>query len=108
MRHIIAKLRGPPSQCQLGFLAQMEVLNDIHGELVSLYRCVRHHLNEFLRMFRWSLVTRQMFEWVQMERPETLTDIQRAARFYYLQRLAFGGKVQRANRSVWSRLEVRG
>ena len=29
-----------------------------------------------------------------MTRPETLTDIQRAARFYYLQRLSFGGKVQ--------------
>jgi len=74
--------------------AQLEVLNDINGELVNLYRCVRHHLDEFVRMFRWSLVSRQMFEWAQMERPETLTDIQRAARFYYLQKLAFGGKVQ--------------
>lgn len=73
--------------------ARMEVLNDINGDLVNLYRCVRHHLDEFVRMFRWSLVSRQMFEWAQMERPETLTDIQRAARFYYLQKLAFGGKV---------------
>ncbi|PJK02812.1 restriction endonuclease subunit M [Lysobacteraceae bacterium NML75-0749] len=73
--------------------APVEVLNDVNGELVRLYRCVRHHLDEFVRMFRWSLVSRQMFEWAQMERPETLTDIQRAARFYYLQKLAFGGKV---------------
>src|SRR5690606_15203793 len=49
---------------------------------------------EFVRQFRLALVSRQMFEWAQMERPETLTDIQRAARFYYLQKLAFGGKVQ--------------
>lgn len=28
-----------------------------------------------------------------MARPETLTDIQRAARFFYLQQHAFGGKV---------------
>ena len=34
-----------------------------------------------------------MFEWLQITRPETLTDIQRAARFYYLQQNAFGGKV---------------
>jgi DNA adenine methylase len=34
-----------------------------------------------------------MYEWAQLERPETLTDIQLAARFYYLQKLAFGGKV---------------
>src|SRR5690606_444664 len=53
-----------------------------------------HHLDEFVRQFRWALVSRQMFEWAQMEHPETLTDIQRAARFYYLQKLAFGGKVQ--------------
>lgn len=85
---------GAASLLMRPYPAQMEVLNDINGELVSLYRCVRHHLDEFVRMFRWSLVSRQMFEWAQMERPETLTDIQRAARFYYLQKLAFGGKVQ--------------
>lgn len=73
--------------------APVEVLNDINGDLVRLYRCVRHHLDEFVRMFRWSLVSREMYQWAQMERPETLTDIQRAARFYYLQKLAFGGKV---------------
>lgn len=34
-----------------------------------------------------------MFKWLQMTRVETLTDIQRAARFYYLQQSAFGGRV---------------
>ena len=29
------------------------VLNDINGELVRLYRCVRHHLDELVRQFRW-------------------------------------------------------
>ena len=77
--------------------APVEVLNDINGELVRLYRCVRHHLDEFIRQFRWSLVSREMYQWAQMERPETLTDIQRAARFYYLQKLAFGGKVHGQN-----------
>lgn len=75
----------------------MEVLNDVNGELVNLYRVVRHHLDELVRMFRWSLVSRQMWEWSQMERPETLTDVQRAARFFYLQKLAFGGKVHGQN-----------
>lgn len=77
--------------------APVEVLNDVNGELVNLYRVVRHHLDEFVRMFRWSLVSRQMWEWVKLERPETLTDVQRAARFYYLQKLAFGGKVHGQN-----------
>jgi hypothetical protein len=73
--------------------APVEVLNDMHSELVHLYRCVRHHLDELVRQFRWALASREMFEWTKMERPETLTDIQRAARFLYLQKLAFGAKV---------------
>ena len=34
-----------------------------------------------------------MFRWAKLQHPDTLTDIQRAARFYYIQRLAFGSKV---------------
>jgi DNA adenine methylase len=71
-----------------------EVLNDINGDLVNLYRVVKNHLDEFVRQFRWSLTSRQMYEWAKMTTPETLTDIQRAATFYYLQKLAFGGKVE--------------
>lgn len=74
-------------------LAAAEVLNDLNGELVRLYRCVQHHLDELVRQFRWALSSREMFRWAQMQQPETLTDIQRAARFYYLQRLTFGAKV---------------
>lgn len=74
--------------------AKVEVLNDTHGELVRLYRVVANHLDEFVRHFRWSLTSREMFRWAQLQNVETLTDIQRAARFYYLQKLSFGGKVQ--------------
>jgi DNA adenine methylase len=56
----------------------VEVLNDINGDLVTLYRIVQNHL--------------EVFEWQKMIRPETLTDIQRAARFFYLQHYAFSGK----------------
>lgn len=73
--------------------SKVEVLNDINGDLVNLYRVIQHHLDEFVRQFRWSLVSRQMFEWTKMARPETLTDVQRAARFYYLQKLCFGARV---------------
>lgn len=73
--------------------APVEVINDINGELVRLYRVVQHHLDEFLRQFRWALASREMFKWATMQVPETLTDIQRAARFYYIQQLAFGARV---------------
>lgn len=74
--------------------SEVEVLNDINGDLVNLYRVVQHHLEEFVRQFKWALSSRKVFEWLKVTRPETLTDIQRAARFYYLQQSAFGGKVQ--------------
>lgn len=72
--------------------SKVEVLNDLNGELINLYRVVKHHLVEFLKQFEWALVSRQMFEWEKMAVPDTLTDIQRAARFYYLQRCAFGAR----------------
>jgi len=74
--------------------AEVEVINDINGELVTLYRVVQHHLEEFVRQFKWALSSRQMFKLLQNTRPETLTDIQRAARFFYLQQNAYGGRVQ--------------
>lgn len=73
--------------------APTEVINDINGDLVNLYRVVQNHLEEFVRQFKWAISSRQIFKWQQAVRIETLTDIQRAARFYYLQQHAFGGKV---------------
>ncbi|RSF09272.1 DNA adenine methylase [Achromobacter aegrifaciens] len=74
--------------------AKVEVLNDINGDLVNLYRVVQHHLEEFVRQFKWALTSRQMFKWQKETRPETLTDIQRAARFYYLMQNCFSGKLE--------------
>ncbi|MDT1872236.1 DNA adenine methylase, partial [Acinetobacter baumannii] len=59
----------------------------------NLYRVVQHHLEEFVRQFKWALVSRQMFEWLKSASVDLMTDIQRAARFYYLQHTAFGAKV---------------
>ncbi|WP_250440382.1 DNA adenine methylase, partial [Delftia tsuruhatensis] len=73
--------------------ADVEVLNDVNGDLVNLYRVVTHHLEEFVRQFKWALTSRQVFKWLQETRPETLTDVQRAARFFYLQQHCFSGKV---------------
>jgi len=77
--------------------SRAEILNDINGDLINLYRVVSHHLEEFVRQFKWALSSRQIFEWHKMTRPETLTDIQRAARFYYLQQLSFGAEAEPAS-----------
>ncbi|MBP8813916.1 MAG: DNA adenine methylase [Laribacter sp.] len=74
--------------------AKVEVINDINGDLVNLYRVIKHHPEEFARQFKWALSSRQIFKWMQITPEETLTDIQRAGRFYYLQKLCFGAKIE--------------
>jgi DNA adenine methylase len=73
--------------------SKVEVINDLNREVVTLYRCLQWHLEEFVRYFKWVLVAREEFTRLQKADPDTLTDIQRAARFYYLQKTAFGGKL---------------
>lgn len=72
--------------------ARVEVLNDVNGDIVNLYRVVQHHLDEFVRQFRWALPSRESFLHARETPTDGLTDIQRAVRFYYLQKLCFGGK----------------
>ncbi len=74
-----------PSKC--------EVINDLDNELVTFWRVVQNHLEEFLRYFKWAVVSRRIFELETMKAPETLTDVQRAVRYFYLQKTGFGGKV---------------
>jgi DNA adenine methylase len=105
LQHLLPLLSDKPHKCYVEAFAggaallfarepaKVEVLNDTHGELVRLYRVVAHHLDEFMRQFRWSLTSREMFRWCQLQHVDTLTDIQRAARFFYLQKSAWGGKV---------------
>jgi DNA adenine methylase len=64
-------------------------------------------------VMRFQIASRREFERLRMVNPATLTDLQRAARFLYLQRQAFGGKLggvfgvatERAPRFSLSRLE---
>ncbi|GEA13747.1 DNA adenine methylase [Alteromonas sp. KUL49] len=74
--------------------SKVEVINDINGDLINLYRVVQNHLEEFVRLFKYALASRQVYEWEQLKAPETLTDIQRAARFFYLQKNSFGAKIE--------------
>lgn len=74
--------------------AQTEVINDINGELVNLYRVVRSHFDEFCRHFDYQLGSREDFSCFQAANAAGLTDIQRAVRFFYLQHHAFGGKIE--------------
>lgn len=75
----------------------VEVLNDLDGEIVNFYRVCQWHYKGLVEHLQYSVVSRKLFELLTATKPETLTDIQRAARFFYLQKNAFGGRVVRQN-----------
>jgi DNA adenine methylase len=77
--------RKPPSK--------VEVLNDLDGELINFYRCVKEHPNELIRRLASTLVSRDWFAYYVNQNPEGLTDIQRAERFFYLQKNCYAGLV---------------
>lgn len=76
---------------------KMEVINDINGEVANLFRILQRHYPQFMETLRFQITSRREFDRLSRTDPSTLTDLERAARFLYLQRLAFGGKVRGQN-----------
>lgn len=72
---------------------RVEVVNDISEDVVNLFRILQRHYQSFVAELKFTLTGRACFERLNSANPATLTDLERAARFLYLQRLAFGGKV---------------
>jgi DNA adenine methylase len=77
--------------------SRVEVLNDLDGDIVNFLRVCQHHSAELARWLRFAAASRKLFELFELQPVITLTDIQRAARFLYLQKNSFGGR--RHNRS---------
>ena len=77
-----------------------EVINDLNREVATFFRILQRHYVAFMEMIRFSVTTRAEFERLVATNPDTLTDLERAARFLYLQRTAFGGKVSGRNFGV--------
>lgn len=77
-----------------------EAINDISGDVIGFFRILQEHYPYFIDMLRWRISSRAEFERLKGMDPSRLTDLQRAARFLYLQRLAFGGKVSGRNFGV--------
>jgi DNA adenine methylase len=71
-----------------------EVINDWSEDVATFFRVVQRHYVPFMEMLRWQVTSRAGFEKLLAMPPDSLTDLERSARFLYLQRLAFGGKVR--------------
>ncbi|MGE4323399.1 MAG: DNA adenine methylase [Sphingobium sp.] len=70
-----------------------EVINDISADVTNLFRLLQRHYQQLLDVLKWQVTSREDFERLVKVDPASLTDLERAARFLYIQRLAFGGKV---------------
>ena len=71
--------------------ANLEVFNDANGELINLYRCVKHHEEALRKELEWNFVSReQFFDSKEQINTRGLTDIQRAARYFLLIKNSFG------------------
>lgn len=69
-----------------------EVINDYGRDVANLFRILQRHYPQFLDVMKFQLTTRAEFDRLTKVDADTLTDLERAARFLYLQRTAFGGK----------------
>lgn len=72
---------------------KVEVINDVSGDVVTFFRVLQRHYPYMIDMLRFRVAARAEFERLKATPPEALTDLERACRFLYLQRLAFGGRV---------------
>ena len=71
--------------------AKQEVYNDINSDLVNLFQCIKKYPKEVLQELKFTLNAREIFnKFKQNYNKKELTDIQRAAMFYYIIRTSYG------------------
>src|SRR6202035_2726246 len=75
--------------------SNVEVLNDLDFDIVNFFRVCQWHYEELIRYLRFCLASRKLHELHVKSDPATLTDIQRAGRFFYLQKNSLGGLILR-------------
>jgi len=72
---------------------KFEVINDINRELTNFFRVAQRHGEELAYQLECQLQNRHDYDVHRHANLDGLTDIERAVRFYVLQRSSFGGKV---------------
>lgn len=74
--------------------SEVEVYNDLNGELVNFFRVVKEHPAEFKTSWKWCLVSKEEFYALSKADTATMDPIQRAYRFMYINRASFGADMR--------------
>ena len=72
--------------------SKVEVFNDLDSELINLYKQIKHHPEALQNELDFHLVSREMFFNYRDMSLKNMTEIQRAARYFYLIKASFGAK----------------
>lgn len=71
--------------------SKIEVFNDINSELINLYRCIKYHPIALQQELEFMFMSREQFFDYRDKNLKGMTDIQRAARYFYIIKASFGG-----------------
>jgi DNA adenine methylase len=77
--------------------SKVEILNDLNDDIFNFLRICQQHHEELVRYLHFAIVSRRWFDLFEKTPPETMTDVQRAARFFFLQKNCYGGLIVRRN-----------
>jgi DNA adenine methylase len=105
-KRIVSRIEAIPHECyaepfvgmggvflRRNLVPKAEVVNDASRDVANFFRILQRHYPQFMDALRFQITSRVAFERLCKTDPDTLTDLERAARFLYVQRSAFGGKV---------------
>ncbi len=72
--------------------AKYSVINDLNGEITNLFQCVQNDFDALAKRLEWFVCSRQLFFELASIAPESLSKVERAARFLFLQRCVMYGE----------------
>lgn len=72
--------------------SKLEVVNDIHGDIVNLYRVAKYHPDALTKELEFLLASRRVLQDLnELLKTNALTDVQRAAYFLHCNKTSFSG-----------------
>ncbi len=71
--------------------SSQEVINDINSELINFWKVIQNNYILFKSEFKYMIPSRELFLEYKAQDIEHLSELQRAVRFFYINRTCFGG-----------------